>query len=203
MVATSLTAWEAGPIARTFLIAVLVLALAACAAETPGLYRADGSAAYLGPKAAVVLESREADVADPTANQDHTGTAYAGAVVSVVAADALSDDSAIVAVAALAGMGVGWMVGELSEETLPGHVYVVKDKASGDVYTVVQPTRADDWLLPPGTDVRVVGESRAARVVPVTVEPMLWEEPAPDAVQPSEAWHEPAPRWQEPGAAPL
>lgn len=196
-------AWEAGPIARPFLIAVLVLALAACAAETPGLYRADGSAAYLGPKAAVVLESREAEVTDPTANQDHSGAAYGGLVLSAVAADAFSDDGAIIAVAALAGMGVGWMVGELSEETLPGHVYVVKDKSSGDVFTVVQPTRADDWLLPPGTDVLVVGESRAARVVPVTKEPALWEEPTPDAVQPSEAWHEPALRWQEPGAAPL
>jgi len=183
---------------RPFLTGVLVLALAACAAEPPGLYRADGSAAYLGPKAAVVLESREAEVTDPYANQDHTGAAYGGAVLSTVVADAFSDDSAIVAVAALAGMGVGWMLGEWSEDTLPGHVYVVKDKASGEVYTVVQPMRADDWLLPPGTDVLVVGESRAARVVPVTEEPALWEEPAPDVMRPPEAWQEPAPRRPEP-----
>ncbi len=186
--------WETGPIVRSLFIGVLLLGLAACASEPPGVFRADGSAATLGPKAAVVLECREVEVEDPYANQNHTGAAYTGAVFSAIVADAMSDDGAIVAVAALAGLGAGWMFGEFSEETLPGHAYVVKDTASGEVYIVVQPTRGNDWLLPPGTEVFVIGESRTARVVPETDESWLWERPERDLVEPPEVWREPEPR---------
>ena len=112
---TLLSSRETGPIARFWLIGLLVLGLAACASEPPGLFRADGSAATLGPKAAVVVESRDVEVEDPYANQNHTGGAYTGAVFSAIVADAVSDDGAVVAVAALAGLGVGWMYGEFSE----------------------------------------------------------------------------------------
>ena len=182
---------------------LLALSLAACAAEAPGVFRADGSAAYLGPKSAVVLDSRQVEVEDPYGNQNHTAAAYGGAVLGNVVGDSVSNDGAIVALATLAGMGFGWMMGELSEESLPGHAYVVKDTASGDVYTVVQPMRVNDWLLPPGTEVVVVGESRAARVVPETDETWLWEGSDPDPGEPesggpTEVWREPAPRWEEP-----
>ncbi len=195
---TLLSSRETGPIARFCLIGLLVLGLAACASEPPGLFRADGSAATLGPKAAVVVESRDVEVEDPYANQNHIGGAYTGAVFSTIVADAMSDDGAVVAVAALAGLGAGWMIGEFGEETRPGHAYVVKDKASGEVYTVVQPTRGNDWLLPPGTEVFVIGESRNARVVPETDETWLWERPEPDLGAPPEVWREPAPRLEEP-----
>jgi hypothetical protein len=191
---TLLPSRETGSIARSLFIGVLVLGLAACASEPPGVFRADGSAATLGPKEAVVVESREVEVEDPYANQNHTGAAYTGAVFSTIVADAMSDDGAVVAVATLAGLGVGWMLGEFSEETLPGHAYVVKDTASGEVYIVVQPTRGNDWLLPPGTEVLVIGESRTARVVPEIDESWLWERPEPDLVEPLEVWREPAPR---------
>jgi hypothetical protein len=191
---TLLPSRETGSIARSLFIGVLVLGLAACASEPPGVFRADGSAATLGPKEAVVVESREVEVEDPYANQNHTGAAYTGAVFSTIVADAMSDDGAVVAVATLAGLGVGWMLGEFSEETLPGHAYVVKDTASGEVYIVVQPTRGNDWLLPPGTEVLVIGESRTARVVPEIDESWLWERPEPDLAEPPEVWREPAPR---------
>jgi hypothetical protein len=191
---TLLPSRETGSIARSLFIGVLVLGLAACASEPPGVFRADGSAATLGPKEAVVVESREVEVEDPYANQNHTGAAYTGAVFSTIVADAMSDDGAVVAVATLAGLGVGWMLGEFSEETLPGHAYVVKDTASGEVYIVVQPRRGNDWLLPPGTEVLVIGESRTARVVPEIDESWLWERPEPDLVEPLEVWREPAPR---------
>lgn len=187
---------ETGPIARFSVIGLVLLGLAACASEPPGLYRSDGSSAYLGPKAAVVLESREVEVEDPYANQDHTGSAYKGAVMSTIVANAMSDDGAVVAAAMIAGMGVGWMIGELSEESLPGHAYLVKDTESGETYTVVQPTRGNDWLLPPGTEVFVIGESRNARVVPETDESWLWERPKSDPIEPEagghmEVWREP------------
>jgi hypothetical protein len=185
---------ETGPIARFCLIGFLTLGLAACASEPPGIFRADGSAATLGPKEAVVVESRDVEVEDPYANQNHTGGAYTGAVFSAIVADAMSNDGAVVAVAALAGLGVGWMFGEFSEETLPGHAYVVKDTASGEVYIVVQPTRGNDWLLPPGTEVLVIGESRTARVVPEIDESWLWERSEPDLLGAPEVWREPAPR---------
>ncbi len=185
---------ETGSIARFCTIVLLLLGLAACASEPPGVFRADGSSAYLGPKEAVVLKSREVEVEDPYANQNHTGSAYTGAVFSTIVADAMSDDSAVVAAAMLAGMGVGWMIGEFSEETLPGHAYVVKDTESGEVYTVVQPTRGNDWLLPPGTEVLVIGESRTARVVPETDEAWFWERPDPDPIAPAVVWREPEPR---------
>ena len=175
----------------------MVLGLAACATEPPGLFRADGSAATLGPKAAVVLESRDVEVEDPHANQNHIGGAYTGAVVSTIVADAMSDDGAVVAVAALAGLGAGGMIGEFIEDTLPGHAYVVKDTASGEVYPVVQPTRGNDWLLPPGTEVFVIGESRTARVVPETDESWFWERPDPEQLVPPVVWREPRP--EEPG----
>ncbi len=196
---TLLPSRETGLIARSFLIGFLLLGLAACASEPPGLFRADGSAATLGPKEAVVLESRDVEVEDPYANQNHTGGAYTGAVFSAVVADALSDDGAVVAVAALAGLGAGWMIGELREETRPGHAYVVKDTASGEVYIVVQPKRGNDWLLPPGTEVFVIGESRTARVVPEIDESWLWERPEPDLGAPPEVSREPEPRLEEPG----
>ncbi len=196
---TLLPSWETGSIARLCLIGVLVLGLAACASEPPGVFRSDGSSAYLGPKEAVVLESRVVEVEDPYANQNHTGAAYTGAVMSTIVADAMSDDGAIVAVAMLAGMGAGWMIGEFSEETLPGHAYVVKDTESGEVYTVVQPTRGNDWLLPPGTKVFVIGESRTARVVPETDESWFWESSAPDPIAPPVVWREPEPRPEESG----
>ena len=175
----------------------MLLGLAACASEPPGLYRSDGSAAYLGPREAVVLESREVGVEDPYANQNHTGAAYTGAVMSTIVADAMSNDGAVVAAAMLAGLGAGWMFGELSEETLPGHAYVVKDTASGEVYTVVQPLRGNDWLLPPGTEVFVIGESRTARVVPETDETWFWERPDPEPIVPAVVWREPQPRPEE------
>ena len=194
---TLLSSRETGSIARFCLIGVLVLGLAACASEPPGVFRADGSAATLGPRKAVVVESRDVEVEDPYANQNHIGGAYTGAVVSTIVADVASDDGAVVAVAALAGLGAGWMIGEFSEETLPGHAYVVKDTASGEVYIVVQPKRGNDWLLPPGTEVFVIGESRTARVVPETDESWFWERPEPESIAPPVVWPEPRP--EEPG----
>ena len=183
-----------------FCLIGLLLGLAACASESPGIFRADGSAAYLGPKSAVVLRSEEVEVEDPHANQDHSSSAYAGAVTSAIVADSVSDNGAIVAIATLAGMGAGWMFGELSEETLPGHAYVLKDTESGEVYTVVQPKRGNDWLLPPGTEVLVIGESRTARVVPESEESWFWERPAeaPDPNAPPEIWREPLPPSEAP-----
>jgi len=188
--------WETGLIARFCLIGLVVLGLAACAAKQPGLTRAGvggGSAGTLGPKEAVVLESRDVEVEDPHANQNHIAGAYTGAVVSTIVADVASGNGAVVAVAALAGLGAGWMIGEFSEETLPGHAYVVKDTKSGEVYTVVQPTRGNDWLLPPGTEVFVIGESRNARVVPETDESWFWERPDPEPIAPPVVWREPRP----------
>jgi hypothetical protein len=190
---TSLSSRETGPIARSLFIGFLLLGLAACATEPPGLVRADGSAATLGPTAAVVLESRDVEVEDPYANQNHIGAAYTGAVVSTIVADAMSNDGAVVAAAMLAGLGAGWMIGEFGEDTLPGHAYVVKDTASGEVYIVVQPKRGNDWLLPPGTEVFVIGESRAARVVPETDESWFWERPEPEPIAPPVVWREPRP----------
>ena len=167
-------------ILRPVLIGLALLGLGACAAEQPGLQRAGeggGSAADFGPKSAVVLESREVQVEDPHANRNHLGAAYSGGVLSAVVANAMSGDGTVVVGALLAGTGAGWMVGELGEESLPGHAYVVQDAKSGEVYTVVQPTRGNDWLLPPGTEVFVIGESRTARVVPESDESWFWERP--------------------------
>jgi len=179
----------------------VLLGLAACASEQPGLTRAGdggGSAAYLGPKAAVVLESREVEVEDPHANQNHLGAAYTGGVLSAIVANAASNDGTVIVGALLAGLGAGWMIGELSEETLPGHAYVVKDTKNGEVYTVVQPTRGNDWLLPPGTEVFVIGQSRTARVVPETDESWFWERPDPEPIAPPVVWREPEPRPEGP-----
>lgn len=182
------------PISRFLVLGLLLYGLAACTAQQPGLTRADGSAADYGPKAAVVLESREVRVEDPHANRNHLGAAYTGGVLSAMVANSLSGDGTIVLGALLAGMGAGWMAGELGEESLPGHAYVVQDSESGEVYTVVQPTRGNDWLLPPGTDVFVIGESRTARVVPESDESWFWERPQPEAITPPVVWREPEPR---------
>lgn len=138
-----------------------------------------------------MLESREVQVEDPHADQNHLGAAYSGGVFSAAVANTMSGNGTVVLGALLAGMGAGWMVGELNEETLPGHAYVVQDSENGAVYTVVQPTRGNDWLLPPGTEVFVIGESRTARVVPETDESWLWARPAPAPKAPPVIWREP------------
>jgi hypothetical protein len=150
----------------------------------------------------VVLESREIRVEDPHANRNHLGAAYTGGVISAIVANAASNDGTVIVGALLAGLGAGWMIGELSEASLPGHAYVVKDAKSGEVYTVVQPTPGNDWLLPPGTEVFVIGESRTARVVPEADESWFWERPEPAPLAPPVVWREPEARTEFSGRRP-
>ena len=125
----------------------------------------------------MVLESREVQVEDPHANQNHLGAAYTGVVISAIVADAMTGDGTVVVGALLAGK-------------------------SGEVYTVIQPTRGNDWLLPPGTEVFVIGESRTARVVPETDESWFWERPEPEPTVPPVVWREPRSSLEESGPRP-
>lgn len=145
---------------------VILLLLSACAAERPGLYRDDGSRAAVGPQEAVVVESRVVEVEDPAANEDNLAIAYNGAMLSAVVANAAADNGAITALALVAGLGAGWLAGELGDQSVPGHAYVVKDKLTGETFTVIQTAPPNDWLLPPGTSVLVVNQDRQARVIP-------------------------------------
>lgn len=165
---------------RLTVIGAAVLIVAACSAQRPGLYQADGTAAASGPRDAVVLESRQVEVADPDSNYENFSSAISASAASALFADCLATGDAVTAVAAFTGFTVGWAIEDLDDRSYPGHEYVVKDKQTGEVFTLVQVnTTPNAWLLPPGTDVTVVGPSSLARVVPDTDQASIDMQPEP------------------------
>jgi hypothetical protein len=161
-------------------IGAVALLAAACSTQRPGLYQTDGTAAVSGPRDAIVLESRQVEVADPDSNYENFSSAVSASASSALFADCLATGNAFTAAAALTGFTVGWAIEDLDDRSYPGHEYVIKDKQTGEVFTVVQVnTMPNAWLLPPGTNVRVVGPSSLARVVPDTENASTESQPEP------------------------
>lgn len=120
------------------------------------------------------------DVADPGSNYENASSGLSASAASALFADCLATGDAFTAVAALTGFTVGWAVEDLDDRSYPGHAYVVKDRQTGEVFTVVQVnTTPNPWLLPPGTNVRVVGPSSLARIVPDTENALIDAQPEP------------------------